>query len=294
MLDRLLSMSVFVCAADRRSFAAAAEVFGISPTMVGKHVRFLEERVGAKLLNRTTRQQSLTEVGRLYYERCRQVLADADAADACADEMRAAPRGVLKVHAPVSFGSQRLVPALARYLRRYPGVDVDLTLADRPIDWVEKGYDAAIQIGELADSGFVARELKRYRMWLCAAPVYLAEAGIPQTAADLSAHNCLGFSYWQKKNIWRLSRGELTESVPVKGRLTVNNGQALRTAAIAGLGVIMQPEVLVEDDVATGRLIRLLPDYELPSRPVHLLYLADRRLTLKLRSFVDFVVESLR
>ncbi|MFM0291321.1 LysR family transcriptional regulator [Paraburkholderia megapolitana] len=294
MLDRLLSMSVFVCAAERRSFAAAAEVFGISPTMVGKHVRFLEERVGAKLLNRTTRQQSLTEVGRLYYERCRQVLADADAADACADEMRAAPRGVLKVHAPVSFGSQRLVPALARYLRRYPGVDVDLTLADRPIDWVEKGYDAAIQIGELADSGFVARELKRYRMWLCAAPAYLAEAGIPQTAADLSAHNCLGFSYWQKKNIWRLSRGELTESVPVKGRLTVNNGQALRTAAIAGLGVIMQPEVLVEDDVATGRLIRLLPDYELPSRPVHLLYLADRRLTLKLRSFVDFVVESLR
>ncbi|MFL9876243.1 LysR family transcriptional regulator [Paraburkholderia megapolitana] len=294
MLDRLLSMSVFVCAADRRSFAAAAEVFGISPTMVGKHVRFLEERVGAKLLNRTTRQQSLTEVGRLYYERCRQVLADADAADACADEMRAAPRGVLKVHAPVSFGSQRLVPALARYLRRYPGVDVDLTLADRPIDWVEKGYDAAIQIGELADSGFVARELKRYRMWLCAAPAYLAEAGIPQTAADLSAHNCLGFSYWQKKNIWRLSRGELTESVPVKGRLTVNNGQALRTAAIAGLGVIMQPEVLVEDDVATGRLIRLLPDYELPSRPVHLLYLADRRLTLKLRSFVDFVVEWLR
>ncbi|MEQ5844080.1 LysR family transcriptional regulator [Paraburkholderia acidicola] len=294
MLDRLLSMSVFVCAADRRSFAAAAEVFGISPTMVGKHVRFLEERVGAKLLNRTTRQQSLTEVGRLYYERCRQVLADADAADACADEMRAAPRGVLKVHAPVSFGSQRLVPALARYLRRYPGVDVDLTLADRPIDWVEKGYDAAIQIGDLADSGLVARELKRYRMWLCAAPVYLAEAGLPQTAADLSAHNCLGFSYWQKKNIWRLSRGELTESVPVKGRLTVNNGQALRTAAIAGLGIIMQPEVLVEDDVAAGRLIRLLPDYELPSRPVHLLYLADRRLTLKLRSFIDFVVESLR
>ncbi|PCE23570.1 LysR family transcriptional regulator [Paraburkholderia acidicola] len=294
MLDRLLSMSVFVCAADRRSFAAAAEIFGISPTMVGKHVRFLEERVGAKLLNRTTRQQSLTEVGRLYYERCRQVLADADAADACADEMRAAPRGVLKVHAPVSFGSQRLVPALARYLRRYPGVDVDLTLADRPIDWVEKGYDAAIQIGDLADSGLVARELKRYRMWLCAAPVYLAEAGLPQTAADLSAHNCLGFSYWQKKNIWRLSRGELTESVPVKGRLTVNNGQALRTAAIVGLGIIMQPEVLVEDDVAAGRLIRLLPDYELPSRPVHLLYLADRRLTLKLRSFIDFVVESLR
>jgi DNA-binding transcriptional LysR family regulator len=292
MLDRLTSMSVFICAADKRSFTAAAEVFGISVTMVGKHVRFLEERVGAKLLNRTTRRQSLTEIGRIYHERCKQLLADADAADACVDEMRASPRGLLKVHAPVSFGSQRLAPALASYLRRHPQVEVDLALHDRTVDLVEEGYEAAIRIGPLADSSLIARALKPYRMWLCAAPGYLSETGAPKTPQDLARHNCLGFAYWQKKNIWRLRKSERTENVQVKGRLTVNNGQALRTAAIEGLGIIMQPEVLVGDDVAAGRLVRLLPDYELPSRPMHLVYLADRRPTPKLRSFIDFIVES--
>lgn len=292
MQDRLTSMSVFICAADKRSFTAAAEVFGISATMVGKHVRFLEERVGAKLLNRTTRRQSLTEIGRIYYERCKQLLADADAADACVDEMRASPRGLLKVHAPVSFGSQRLAPALASYLRRHQQVEVDLALHDRTVDLVEEGYDAAIRIGPLADSSLIARALKPYRMWLCAAPGYLSETEAPKTAQDLARHNCLGFAYWQKKNIWRLRNSERTETVHVKGRLTVNNGQALRTAAIEGLGIIMQPEVLMDDDVAAGRLVRLLPDYELPSRPMHLVYLADRRPTPKLRSFIDFIVES--
>jgi DNA-binding transcriptional LysR family regulator len=259
--------------------------------MVGKHVRFLEERVGAKLLNRTTRQQSLTELGRIYYERCKQLLADAGAADSCAHEMRASSCGLLKIHAPVSFGSQRLAPALASYLRRYPEVGVDLTLADRVVDLVEEGYEAAIRIGPLADSGLIARALKEYSMWLCAAPAYLG-AGTPQTAQDLASHNCLGFAYWQKKNVWRLRKSERIENVQVRGRLTVNNGQALRTAAIEGLGIIMQPEVLVGDDVATGRLVRILPDYELPSRPMHIVYLADRRPTPKLRSFIDFIVES--
>src|SRR5690348_492254 len=131
MLDRLRSMEVFVCAAERRSFTAAAVMLNMSATMVAKHVRFLEMRVGAKLLNRTTRTQSLTEMGRLYYERCRQLLADAEAADACIDELKAIPRGVLKIHAPVSFGSLRLAPALAKYLRRHPDVKVDLALSDR-------------------------------------------------------------------------------------------------------------------------------------------------------------------
>ena len=291
MPDRLTSMAVFVCAADKRSFTAAAETFGISATMVGKHVRWLEERVGAKLLNRTTRQQSLTEIGRIYHQRCKLLLADAEAADACADEMRTSPRGLLKIHAPVSFGSQRLAPALAAYLRIYPQVEVDLALNDRDADLVEEGYEAAIRIGALADSGLVARALQPYRMWLCAAPAYLAEAGTPRTAQELAHHNCLGFAYWRKKNVWRLRKSKRTEAVEVSGRLTVNNGQALRTAAIEGAGIIMQPEVLVGDDVASGRLVRLLADYELPSRPMHIVYVADRRPTPKLRSFIDFVVE---
>jgi len=284
-------MSVFVCAADKLSFTATAEQFGISATMVGKHVQFLEKQVGASLLTRTTRQQSLTEVGRIYYERCKQILADVEAAEACANELLATPRGLLKVYAPVSFGSQRLAPALADYLRRYPEVEVDLTLGDRAVDLIEEGYEVAIRIGTLPDSWLIARGLQPYTMWLCASPTYLTEAGTPQTAQDLATHNCLGFAYWRKKNVWRLRKSDRTEDVPVKGRLIVNNGQALKTAAIEGLGIIMQPEILVSDDVAAGRLVRLLSDYELPSRPMHIVYVADRRPTPKLRSFIDFIVE---
>ncbi|MBV8658551.1 MAG: LysR family transcriptional regulator [Burkholderiales bacterium] len=289
-MDRLLSMAVFVCAADRRSFTAAAEVFGISATMVGKHILALEARVGAKLLNRTTRSQSLTEVGRIYYERCKQLLADAEAADACADEMRVAPRGLLRIHAPVSFGSQRLAPALAEYLGQYPEVEIDLALGDRVVDLVEEGYEAAIRIGQLPDSSLVARALQPYTMWLCAAPAYLERAGTPRTAQDLTQHECLGFAYWQKKHSWRLEQAGETITVPVKGRFTVNNGQALKSAALAGFGIIMQPALLVDDDVAAGRLVRLLSEYELPSRPMSIVYPADKRPTPKLRSFVDFMV----
>ncbi len=291
-MDRFLSMSIFVHAADKRSFTAAADAFGISATMVGKHVRSLEERLGAKLLNRTTRRQSLTEVGRIYYERCKQLLADVELADACADELRASPRGLLKIHAPVSFGGQCLAPALAAYLSRQPDVEIELALSDRTADLVEEGFEAAIRIGPLADSGLIARPLKPYAMWICASPAYLARAGTPRAAKDLGRHNCLGFAYWQKKNVWQLRKSGETHAVSVKGRLIVNNGQALRMAAIEGLGIIMQPEILLAGDVAAGRLVRLLPAYEAPTRPMHIVYIADRRPTPKLRSFIDFAVET--
>ena len=158
-MDRLTSMSVFVRAAEERSFAGVAEEFAITPTMVGKHIKALEERVGARLLNRTTRRQSLTEIGRIYYERCRQLLADAEAADASANELRAAPRGLLKVNAPVTFGSQRLVAAVCDFMRLYAEVEVNLVLSDRIVDLVEEGYEAAIRVGPLADSELIARKL---------------------------------------------------------------------------------------------------------------------------------------
>lgn len=290
MLDRLKSMAVFVCVAERRSFVVAAKTFGMSATMAAKHIRALEDRVGAKLLNRTTRTQSLTEVGRVYYERCKQLLIDAEAADASVDEMKVMPRGVLKIHAPVSFGSQRLAPALAGYLRRCPDVRVDLTLSDRDVDLVEEGYEAAIRIGQLPDSGLVARPLEPYTMWLCAAPAYLRQAGTPRSAQELSKHDCLGFSYWRNKNVWRLSKNDKAEPVQVRGRLIVNNGQALRMAAREGLGIIMQPEILLRDDVTEGKLVRILEDYELPSRSMHIVYHADRKATPKLKSFIEFVV----
>lgn len=290
MLDRLLSMTVFVCTVQERSFTAASQVLGMSSTMVAKHVRFLEERVGERLLIRTTRRHSLTDVGKLYYERCVRVLAEAEAADACAAELRNAPRGLLKVHAPVTFGAERLAPALAEYLRTNPGVDVELSLSDRPVDLLEKGYDAAIRIGALGEARMVARALRPYEMWLCASPAYVHASGVPKVASDLSGHDCLGFAYWKHKDRWRLTSDGHPEEITVKARLVINNGQALKAAAVAGAGIVLQPEALLSADVAAGRLVRLLPEYQLPSRPMHVVYLPDRRLSPKLRSFVDFVV----
>ena len=295
MLDRFTSMSVFVSAVDQGSFTDAATACGMSATMVGKHIRALEQRLGAKLLSRTTRQQSLTEVGRLYYERCRQLLEDLRQADASADDIRTSPRGLLRIHAPVSFGSQRLAGAIASYLQRYPETRIDLSLydrhSDRPIDLVEEGYDAAILIGPLADSNLVARPLQPYRMWLCAAPAYLKRAGTPRQPQDLAQHNCLAFSHWRRKNLWRFHEQRNRQDVQVDGQLIANNGQALKAAAIAGLGIIMQPEILLAEDVAAGRLVRLLADHQPALRPLYIVHRAGRSPTAKLRNFVDFIVE---
>ncbi len=291
-MDRLTSMAVFVKAADSGSFAATASALGLSSQMVGKHVRALEERVGARLLNRTTRRQSLTEFGAAFYERCKLVLAEADSADALAADLRASPRGRLRVNAPVNFGTYRLVPMLVRYLRQYPEVTVDLTVSDRIVDLVEEGYEAVIRISPLADSTLIARSLAPYRLVACAAPAYLAERGTPVVPADLARHECLGFAYWARPPVdeWQFTGADGAHSVRVGSRLAINNGQALRAAALEGFGIILLSQELLEDDLAAGRLVRILPGYEPPSRPMHILFAPDRKPTPKLRSFIDFVV----
>jgi len=290
-MDRLTSMAVFVRAVDAGSFAAAAEGLGLSAPMVGKHIRFLEDRLGARLLARTTRRQSLTEVGRAFYERCRNVLAEAEAAEALAEDLRAVPRGRLRVNAPVTFGAHELMPMVARYLRANPEVDIEVTLSDRIVDLVEEGYEVVIRIAPLPDSSLIARRLRPYRLVACASPAYLAERGAPDRPEDLAAHECLGFAHWAPRDLWQFTDadGDL-HSVPVRGRVSVNSGQALRSAALEGLGIILQPEGLLQDDIAAGRLVRVLPGYDPPSRPMHILFAPDRRPTPKLRSFIDAVV----
>jgi DNA-binding transcriptional LysR family regulator len=292
MLDRLTSMAVFVRAADLGSFAAAATVLGLSPPMVAKHVVSLEDRLGARLLNRTTRKQVLTELGRAYHERCKLILAEADAAEALAQDMRAVPRGRLRVNAPVTFGSHSLVPVVTRYLRAYPQVEVDLSLSDRLVDLVEDGYEAIIRLGPVADTSLVARPLAPYRLVACASPAYLAERGTPAVPADLAAHECLGFAYWSGplRRHWRFSRGGHEWDAPVTGRLQVNDWKALLRAALDGFGIALGPEVALAEELRGGRLVRILPGYEGPSRPMHLLYAADRRMTPKLRGFIDAVL----
>jgi DNA-binding transcriptional LysR family regulator len=289
-MDQLTSMTAFVRAAELGGFAPAATALGISPTMVGLHVRSLENRLGSRLLNRTTRRQSLTEVGRLYYERCRQILSDIEDADQTASQLRAAPRGRLRVNAPVSFGVHALTPVITDYLAAYPEVEVDLTVNDRVIDLVEEGFEVAVRVGALADTGLVARPLAPYQLVACASPGYLARHGVPRQPADLTQHNCLVFDRGGTPNIWTFQNHE---SVATRGTFWTNNGEALRVAALRGLGIIQQPRVLLVDELRSGSLVQVLPEHALPTRPMQLVYLPDRRPTPKLRTFIDFVLERL-
>jgi len=291
-MDKLRSMEVFVAAVDTGSFTAAAERFGISAVMVGKHVRELEQRLGAALLTRTTRRQSLTEIGRQYAEQCRAILAQIGAAESLAETMRLAPRGVLKVTAAVSFGMEWLSPMMPDYLEMYPEVSVDLSLNDRMIDMVEEGFDVAVRIGTLEDSSLVARPLRPYGVVICGSPDYLARRGIPQLPADLAQHECLEFSGWVPQARWRLKGDKDARHIPLS-RLRANNSYALKQAALKGFGLIMQAETALAQDIAAGRLVRVLDDYLPTPRPMHLLYPRDRQPTPKLTSFIDFMLSRL-
>lgn len=294
-MDRITSMAVFVRVVESGSFAAAADVTDISAAMVGNHIRALEAHLGARLLNRTTRQQSLTEVGRAYYGQCVSILSQMDMAEAEAREMMVVARGVLRVTAPVSFGSHCLAPALSQFLEHAPKVEVELKLSDRLVDLVSEGFDAAVRIGHLPASNLIARQLIPYRMVACAAPTYLARHGTPERPEDLIDHECLSFGFHRRTREWRFydANGE-GRAIQIGGRLTINHGPALRMAALAGGGILMQPELLVADDLRDGSLVRLFENERMPERPMHLVYQRDTRMPLKVRRFVDFVLETWR
>lgn len=289
-MDRLLSMTVFARAVELGSFSTAAEVFHMSPQLVGKHVRMLEQHLGVQLLKRTTRRQHLTEIGASYYERVKIILAEVDAADGLAANTRARPSGLLRVNAPVTFGIHALTPRLVEYMAEYSEVQVELSLANRYVDAMEEGADVVFRVGELEDSSRIARRLAPYRLILCAAPAYLSAHPKIVSPMDLSRHACLGFPYTELRTHWTFDGPEGRETVPVANRLTIDSGEALLVAARAGAGLMLQPAELVEPEIAAGLLVHVLPKYTAPPRPLHLLYAPDRQMTPKLRSFVDFCV----
>ena len=289
-MDRFDSMAVFVATVDKGSLSAAAEVFGMSAPMAGKHIRHLEERMGARLLTRTTRRQSLTEIGQTYLDQCRLILEQVRAAESSTQALRNTARGKLRINAPVTFGSVMLAPVLTQFLDHNLEVQVELTLNDRVINLVDEGVDVAIRIGPLADSGLVARPLKPYGSIICAAPSYLQRAGTPRHPEDLVDHQCLGFTHWSRRGGWTLGRTDApTRGWPVS-RFQSNNGLALRMAALEGFGIVMQSTVMLGGDVAAGRLVEILQDYLPPPQPMHLVYPKDRQPVPKLSRFVDFVL----
>lgn len=295
-MDKFTSMAVFVQAVEAGSFAAAANALELSAPMVGKHVRQLEQALGVTLLNRSTRRQSLTEVGRNYYERCKIVLAEVDAADAIALESRHLALGHLRISASLNYGTHCLAPVLAGYRALHPQVTLGLELSDSVVDVISGGYDAVFRVGTLPDSGLRARPLAPYRMVACAAPAYLHAHGTPHTPAELARHECLGFTHWSPREVWYFDGpgdAALREEVTIHGPLTSNTGDALRVAALGGMGIILQPHALVAADLQAGRLVQVLPRYAAPALPVHVVTAPGRLRTHKLQSFVDYVVQAL-
>jgi len=263
----------------------------MSPQLVSKYVGQLEARLGARLLNRSTRRLSITEAGQAYYERCQYVLAEIDEMESAVGDATVAARGTLRINAPMSFGTGHLARAIADYQRSQPEVSVNLTLDDRTVDIVSEGYDMAIRIGRLQDSSLVARKLAPVRLVVSAAPEYLQERGTPNSPEELKSHDCLGYAYYSEQDHWRFEANGQAYDVRVNGRFSANNGDAIRLAALAGAGVSLQPTFIVGDDIRAGRLKLVLEDYEVPPHGVYAVYAHRQYLSGKVRTFVDFLAD---
>jgi DNA-binding transcriptional LysR family regulator len=289
-VDRFLTMTVFAKVVEFESFAAAARQLEMSPAAASKHIQTLEDRLGVRLLNRTTRHVSVTEVGREYYRHSRRILAELEEADQAASHLQAAPRGLLRVSAPVAFGSRYLAPAISSYLKAFPNVSVDLLLDNRYVDLVEERLDLAVRVGHLTDSTMIARRLLSARMVLCASPEYLARRGMPASLRDLADHDCLTHSHTSARPGWQFTgpNGEALVA-QVSGRVQANNSDALRTLALDGQGILLQANFLVSEDIQAGRLVPLLSAYRPADAPIQAVYPQSRYVPPKARTFLDFL-----
>jgi DNA-binding transcriptional LysR family regulator len=290
-MNTIDGMRTFVAVMSAGSFSGAAARLDMSPQLVSKYVGQLESRLGARLLNRTTRRLSVTEVGQAYYERCRDVLAEIDEMESAVGDAATAARGTLRINAPMTFGTMHLSRAIVEYQCRQPEVTVDLALDDRVVDIVREGYDMAIRIGQLRESSLVARKLAPVRLVVCGTADYLAEHGVPDTPQDLEDHECLRYTLSSYSDRWRFRDGAETLDVPVSGKFSASNGDAIRLAAMAGSGLALQPTFIVGDDIREGRLQRVLEDFEVESMGLYAVYAHRKYLSGKVRTFVDFLSE---
>ena len=291
-MDRLAAMTAFARVAETRSFSDAARRLGTSKSVVSRQIMALEADLGARLFHRTTRSMTLTEAGEGYYERVSRILTDVDEANLSVTRLQAAPRGRLRINAPMSFGVRHLAPSLPDFLALHPEVEIDMTMNDRFVDLVDEGYDMAVRIGRLTDSTLVARKLAPLRRTICGSPAYLAARGIPQTPADLATHECLSYSNMTQSDEWSfVDANGKPLSVEVKGRLRTNNGDALRIAALRGLGLVAQPSFIVGADLQAGTLVGVLTNYTAQDGGVYAVYPHSRHLSPKVRAFTDFLAE---
>jgi DNA-binding transcriptional LysR family regulator len=295
-MDRLTGMEVFARVVEAASFTTAAAQLGMSKSAVSKTVTALENRLGARLLNRTTRRLALTEVGEAYYQRCARIVAEAEEAELAVTRLQATPRGTLRVNAPVSFGVLHLGPALPAFMAAYPELRVDIALTDRFVDLVDEGYDLVVRISErLPDSSLIARRLADNEVVICASPDYWARAGRPDRPEALAGHRCLTYSYSPAPHEWPFVDPDgMRFTVRVTSPLLSNNGEVSLQAALAGQGVIRLPRFICGPHLARGDLTAVLETFMPPPAGIFVLYPHNRHLSAKVRAFVDFLVERFR
>lgn len=293
-MDRLRALEVFVEVVRRDGFARAAEALDTSPANVTRYISDLEAHLHTRLLNRSSRKMSLTASGEALFERARAILDDVAEAEAIVSAATLRPHGVLRINAPLSFGVLHLAPLWARFMQRYPEVQLDITLNDRVVDIVEEGYDMAVRISRAGAASNVARKLATSHNVLCAAPAYLARRGVPRQPADLLRHDGISYGYAANADEWQMhdAAGQ-AHTVKLPSVMRTNNGDTARAAALAGLGVIWQPTFLIGADLRAGRLQVLLPDYRMPDLDVLAVYPSRRHLSAKVRVMVDFLAEEL-
>lgn len=286
----LLGMEIFARVVQAGSFAGAARRLRLSQSVVSKHVTGIERTLGVRLLNRTTRSISLTEVGALFYERCATILDSAEEAEESARSLHSQPRGTLRISVPAAFGVLHIAPALPQLLDACPELRVEMTLGDRMVNLAAEGHDAAVLICREPPPLLVARKLAPVLRRVCAAPEYLGRHGVPECPQDLARHNCIVCAPSDSEREWCFNAPEGPVRVEVRGNAVVNNENAIRQMALAGQGVALLPSYLIGEDLQKGRLRALLPDYSAPATWVHAVYLSNRQVATKVRLFVDFLL----
>jgi DNA-binding transcriptional LysR family regulator len=291
-MDKFHSIAAFARVVEAGSFARAAARLGVSVSSVSRLVADLETHLGVRLLNRTTRRISLTEAGRAFHERSIQLLADLEEAEASASAGAAVPRGTLRLSGPVTFGTEQLAPAIAKFMQRYPTVELELELSDRIVDLVDEGFDAAVRIGAVGGQNLVARRVGATRLVCCASPAYLAAHGEPRSPEDLASHACLLYQYAPQRDTWLFTDKQGVERrVRVTGPAYANNGAFLAALARDGIGIAYEPDFIVENDVRARRLVPLLRNFTGAVGAINVVYASRRHLSAKVRAFTEFLAQ---
>lgn len=285
-------MRVFTAVVDSGSFSKAAEKLNISTTAASRYISELEKHLQAHLLQRSTRRLGLTNKGADYYERCRNILAQVEEADALASETEAVPSGFMRISLPVCFGIRHMAPLIQKFRSAYPQVDLEVGFADHYVDMIKEGIDVAIRIGTKLTPTLIARPLAPIRIVPCAAPSYLERFGTPQALDDLKNHRCISYNYAPHGETWCFYQGEEVTPVPIKPVFRSNNGEMIRNLTLAGEGIALQPSFIVGDDLRAGALVPLFPDYELELRTAYAVYLEGAKRSPRIRAFVNFLAES--